>query len=353
LGAALHKAVGQQEFCLHYQPIVNLKFNNILGVEALIRWRHPECGFVSLAEFIPIAESCGLILPIGRFVLREACAQAKKWQKAGLPELRICVNISAAEFRHKDFLSNLCHTLTETDLESRYLEIKITERILMQHVNATELVLADLSAMGLHLAVDDFGTGYSSLSYLSRFPITSLKIDRSFVQRIMSRGHEEPIISAVISMGRSLKQRVVAEGIETEEQLAFLQRQNCEEGQGYYFSRPVDAEHFVKLFETGVCTTSARWKSRGILPRVDQKQARAATISRARLGKGADGDAVGLPHLQLAAFSLQRAPQCFQQNTASFSRVFQSQSFLINTFQPLFCKTGGEGYTQNTLRPKR
>jgi EAL domain-containing protein (putative c-di-GMP-specific phosphodiesterase class I) len=181
--------------------------------------------------------------------------QARRWQIAALPQIRIAVNISSVEFRDKNFLENLRATLSETGLESRRLELELTESVLMQHVESTAFVLGELRALGVHLAVDDFGTGYSSLSYLSQFPINSLKIDKSFVQRINSERDDAPIISAVINMGQSLKQRVIAEGVETLEQLAFLQSRGCEEGQGFYFSCPVVGEEFAKLLETGVSAT--------------------------------------------------------------------------------------------------
>jgi len=255
LEASLRRALERHEFVLHYQPKINLKSGRITGVEALIRWHHPERGLIPPAEFIPIAESCGLIVPIGRWVLRQACMQARKWQIAALPQIRMAVNISSVEFRDKNFLENLRATLSETGLDSRHLELELTESVLMQHVESTAFVLGQLRALGVHLAVDDFGTGYSSLSYLSKFPINSLKIDKSFVQKINSERDDAPIISAVINMGQSLKQRVIAEGVETLEQLAFLQSRGCEEGQGFYFSCPVVAEEFAKLLETGVSTT--------------------------------------------------------------------------------------------------
>ena len=255
LEASLRRALERHEFVLHYQPKINLKSGRITGVEALIRWHHPERGLIPPAEFIPIAESCGLIVPIGRWVLRQACMKARKWQIAALPQIRMAVNISSVEFRDKNFLENLRATLSETGLDSRHLELELTESVLMQHVESTAFVLGELRALGVHLAVDDFGTGYSSLSYLSQFPINSLKIDKSFVQRINSERDDAPIISAVINMGQSLKQRVIAEGVETLEQLAFLQSRGCEEGQGFYFSCPVVAEEFAKLLETGVSTT--------------------------------------------------------------------------------------------------
>jgi diguanylate cyclase (GGDEF)-like protein/PAS domain S-box-containing protein len=255
LEASLRRALERREFELHYQPKIDLKSGKITGVEALIRWRHPERGLILPAEFIPIAERCGLIVPIGQWVLRAACTHAREWQEAGLPQIPVAVNISSVEFRDKHFLENLRATLNETGLEPRHLELELTESVLMQHVESTAFMLKELRAMGVQLAVDDFGTGYSSLSYLSQFPINALKIDRLFLTGITSERHDDPIISAVINMGRSLMQRVIAEGVETREQLAFLRSRGCDEGQGYYFGRPMVAKQFAKLLETGISET--------------------------------------------------------------------------------------------------
>ena len=243
----LRHAMERQEFVLHYQPKMNLETGAIIGVEALIRWHHPQRGLVPPAQFIPIAEECGFIVPIGRWVLREACRQARAWQDAGLPPMRIAINVSAVELRAKDFVAGVRAILAETGLEPRYLELELTETFLMQDSKSTAAVLQALKDMGVQLALDDFGTGYSSLSYLKRFPIDTLKIDRSFVRDLTTDADDASIVSAVISMGKSLHMRVVAEGVETREQLAFLQEQSCPEGQGYYFSRPVVAEEFPQL----------------------------------------------------------------------------------------------------------
>jgi diguanylate cyclase len=252
---SLRGALERQEFMLHYQPKINLETGAITGAEALIRWLHPERGLIPSLRFVPVAEDSGLILPIGRWVLREACQQARAWQDAGLPPLPVAVNISAVEFRDQNFLESVRAILKETCLEPRCLELELTESVLMQHAEATASVLQALKLMGVRLTVDDFGTGYSSLSYLRRFPIDALKIDQSFVRDITSNPDDATIVSAVINMGRSLKQRVIAEGVETREQFAFLQSQHCGEGQGYYFSRPVLAGQFAKLLETGISTT--------------------------------------------------------------------------------------------------
>jgi diguanylate cyclase (GGDEF)-like protein/PAS domain S-box-containing protein len=255
LESSLRCALEREEFLLHYQPKVNLDTGEITGVEALIRWQQPDRGLLQPAQFVPIAEDCGLIVQIGRWVLREACRQARAWQKAGLPLLPIAVNVSAVEFRDEGFVGGVRAILSETGLEARYLELELTEGVLMEHAESTAAVLQELKTMGVHLAVDDFGTGYSSLSYLQQFPIDVLKIDQSFVHRITGDPDDSQIVSAIISMGKSLKHLVVAEGIETQEQSAFLQAQHCAEGQGYLFSRPLAAAQFAHLLQMGLTDT--------------------------------------------------------------------------------------------------
>ena len=254
----LRRALERQEFMLHYQPKINLESGTISGVEALVRWQHPQRGLILPEQFVWIAEDCGLIVPIGVWVLREACRQARTWQDAGLPPIPVAVNISAVQFRHKDFLESLAGILKDTGLAPRYLELELTESVLMHDADFTTSVLKALKAMGMRLAIDDFGTGYSSLSYLTRFPIDSLKIDQSFLRDIThatADSDDAAIVAAVVSMGKSLHQRVIAEGVETREQLAFLQAQGCGEGQGFYFSRPVTAEELAELLRTGVPAT--------------------------------------------------------------------------------------------------
>jgi diguanylate cyclase (GGDEF)-like protein len=253
--ASLRLALERREFVLYYQPKINLHSGTIVGVEALIRWQHPERGLLSPAQFVPIAEDCGLILPIGRWVLREACLQARAWRQAGLPSITVAVNTSALEFRAKDFLENIRTTLEDTHLEPRYLELELTESALMRDAESTDSVLHAIADLGVKLAIDDFGTGYSSLSYLRQFPIDTLKIDQSFVNRMTSNPDDAAIVNAVISMGKSLKQRVIAEGVETPEQYALLLAQQCDEAQGYYFGRPVVAKALASLLQTGVSLT--------------------------------------------------------------------------------------------------
>lgn len=248
----LRQALGRQEFVLHYQPRVNLETGAITGVEALLRWQHPERGLMPASQFIPIAEECGLIVPIGKWVLREACRQSQAWIDAGLRLNAIAVNISAREFREKNFADHVSSILTETGLDPRHLEIELTENELMRHGKSSAAAHAALKKMGVRLTVDDFGTGYSSLSSLRTFPIDTMKIDQSFVQDVTTDEEDAAIVSAMIGMGSSLKHRVVAEGVETKGQLAFLRERRCEQGQGDYFSRPLRADEIAELLRTGI-----------------------------------------------------------------------------------------------------
>jgi diguanylate cyclase (GGDEF)-like protein/PAS domain S-box-containing protein len=252
---SLRRALERQEFALHYQPKVNLRTGEITGAEALLRWMHPIRGPVPPAQFIPVAEDSGLILPIGRWALREACRQAQAWLDSGLLLASMAVNISAMQFRDENFLESVFAVLKDTGLDPRFLELELTESVLMKRTEFTESILKALRARGVQVAVDDFGTGYSSLSYLKKFSIDALKIDQSFVRQITTAPDETSIVTAVISMGRSLNLRVVAEGVETQEELAFLQAHQCDEAQGYYFSRPLLPKQFAKLLETGIPET--------------------------------------------------------------------------------------------------
>ena len=250
--ADLRAALAGEEFRLFYQPKVNLESGAITGAEALIRWRHTQRGLVEPDQFIAVAEDSGLITGIGRWVLGEACRQARIWQETGHMNGRIAVNISAVEFRQGDFVEHLRAILDDTGFDPSYLELELTESVLMNNAVATITLLTQLKALGVHLAVDDFGTGYSSLSYLKQFPIDSLKIDQSFVRDILNETDDAVIVDAVINIGASLKQRVIAEGIETSEQVSFLRSHHCEEGQGYFFSVPLEAEAFTRLLERGL-----------------------------------------------------------------------------------------------------
>jgi diguanylate cyclase (GGDEF)-like protein/PAS domain S-box-containing protein len=247
----LRRALERNELTLHYQPKVDFKTGAITGAEALLRWTHPTEGPISPARFIPVAEDCGLILPIGNWVLRQACAQARAWADAGLPPATMAVNISAKEFRNETFLEGVFAILEETGLDPRSLELELTESVLMKHSESAASILQALRQRGVQVALDDFGTGYSSLSYLRKFPVDALKIDQSFVAQITAGG-DASIVKAVISMARSLKLRVIAEGVETLEQLAFLRAHECDEAQGYYFSRPVAPAQFATLLRTGI-----------------------------------------------------------------------------------------------------
>ena len=240
----LGQAIEKQQLVLHYQPKVNIHTREITGAEALVRWQHDDWGEVFPDIFVPVAEDSGLIIPIGRWVLRHACMQAKSWQNKGLAAITMAVNISAQEFLQKDFVESVRAVLIETRLQPQFLELEITESVLMKDTEAARKTLHQLKQLGVILAVDDFGTGYSSLSYLQRLPIDVLKIDQSFVQNIESAEDDGIIVSAIISMANSLNLRVIAEGIENANQLAFLKAQHCKEGQGYFFGHPLKAEQF-------------------------------------------------------------------------------------------------------------
>lgn len=247
----LRQAIGRQEFMLNYQPKIDLETGAVVGVEALIRWHRPRHGMVPPARFIPVAEESGLILPIGRWVLDTACRQARAWQNEGLAPISVAINVSAVELRAKDFLSNVKQILEQTRLEPRYLEIELTETFMMQDWKSTAEILRALKGLGVRIALDDFGTGYSSLSYMKRFPIDALKIDQSFVRDMTTDSDDASIVSAVIDMGRSLNMRVVAEGIQTHDQLQFLKERHCPEGQGYYFAPPIPAEQLMSILSRG------------------------------------------------------------------------------------------------------
>ena len=252
LEADLRCALGRNEFVLHYQPILNLQTGQITGVEALIRWLHPQRGLIYPEQFVRIAEECGLILAIGQWVLLEACKQARAWLDAGLGVVRVSVNVSAAEFGAKDFLSGVRAVLIATGVEPQNLELELTESVLMDDAEAAVVTLVKLKAMGVQVAIDDFGTGYSSFTYLRRFPSDALKLHQSFVHDIMPDPRDAAIVRAMINIGASLNQRIIAEGVETSAQLEFLRRHGCGEGQGYYFSRPVVAERVANLFKVGI-----------------------------------------------------------------------------------------------------
>ncbi len=243
----LRKALERDELLLHYQPKVGIQSGEIVGMEALIRWQHPELGMVSPAEFIPLSEETGLIVPIGEWVLQAACAQINAWQSQGLPHIPVSVNLSSQQFQHQELLITIERLLESSGISPEHLMLEITESVIMQNTDSTFDILNTLTAIGLRLLIDDFGTGYSSLSYLKRLPVFAIKIDRSFIRDISTSPDDAAIIKAIIAMAQNLKLKVVAEGVETEEQLAFLRDEQCDVMQGYLFSRPLPAEEASKL----------------------------------------------------------------------------------------------------------
>ncbi|MBD1904672.1 bifunctional diguanylate cyclase/phosphodiesterase [Funiculus sociatus GB2-A5] len=245
----LHGAVERNEMVVYYQPLIDLHSRQITAMEALVRWQHPTRGLVSPAKFIPIAEANGSIVPIGEWVLRTACAQTRAWQLAGLPPIRISVNLSARQFEQPNLVEVVSQILEETGLTASYLELEVTESFLMGDVQRSVNTLEQLRELGILLALDDFGTGYSSLNYLKRFPVTMLKIDRSFVQDVTSNPDSAAVTDAIIALSKSLRLNITAEGIETQEQLDYLQKRGCEEGQGFYFSRPVPADAIAQMLK--------------------------------------------------------------------------------------------------------
>jgi EAL domain-containing protein (putative c-di-GMP-specific phosphodiesterase class I) len=238
---ALHSALAHNELFLHFQPQLGGEGSKVVGVEALLRWRHPTLGIIVPDRFVPLAEENGLIVPIGAWVLRTACTQCKVWHESGFPGLRLAVNLSPRQFAQTDFVELVATVLRDSGLEARWLTLELTESLMMADVEASIVKLGQLKALGVQLSVDDFGTGYSGLSYLKRFPIDELKIDRSFVRDLASDDESETIVLAIISLARNLNLRVIAEGVETAEQVAYLQENGCDELQGYFFSRPLPA----------------------------------------------------------------------------------------------------------------
>ncbi|WP_219094566.1 bifunctional diguanylate cyclase/phosphodiesterase [Pseudomonas sp. UMAB-40] len=244
--SGIRLALERDEFVLHYQPKLDLGTGEVVGAEALIRWLKPGYGWVYPSDFIGVAEDSGLIVPLSKWVLAQACRQACAWQAAGLPRLCMSVNVSAIDFRQRGFVEGIEQVLEQTGLDPSLLELEITEGVLMQNVDATVTALKQIKALGVRLAIDDFGTGYSSLSYLRRFPIDVLKIDQSFIRGLSRDSNDAALVSAIISLGKSLKLTIIAEGVETLEQLDFLKAHQCEEGQGYYFSKAVAPDAFVQ-----------------------------------------------------------------------------------------------------------
>ncbi|CAH0249862.1 EAL domain-containing response regulator [Pseudomonas brassicacearum] len=243
--SGLRLGLQRKEFVLHYQPKLDLKSGKVVGVEALVRWDRPDHGLVYPSDFIPVAEDSGLIVPLSQWVLQEACQQACRWQAQGMRPLYLSVNVSAIDFRQRGFVEGIARTLKETGLAPTQLELEITESVLMQNVDTTVAVLKAIKQLGIRLAIDDFGTGYSSLSYLQKFPVDVLKIDQSFVGDLSIDSNDAKLVSTIISLGKSLNLHIIAEGVETLEQLEFLKQHQCEEVQGYYFSKAVEPQAFA------------------------------------------------------------------------------------------------------------
>ena len=250
LETTLRRAIQNHEFLLHYQPKVSVDSLEITGVEALIRWHHPQLGLVSPAEFIPLAEDTGLIIPIGEWVLKEACLQNKRWQTQGFAPIRTAVNISARQLHDHGFADTVIRILKETNLAPQYLELELTESSIMQNAELAANVLSRLKSMGIYCSIDDFGTGYSSLASLKRLPINALKIDKSFVSEAPSEPDDAALVMAIVTLAHNLRLKVIAEGVETEEQLRLLHLLRCDEIQGFLFSKPLPADAFVSLLDS-------------------------------------------------------------------------------------------------------
>ncbi|MES2352860.1 MAG: EAL domain-containing protein [Pseudomonadota bacterium] len=248
LETSLRRALERDEFLLHYQAKLDLRTGKVTGMEALLRWQHPDLGMISPAQFIPIAEETGLIVPIGKWVLATACLQNKAWQDEGLPALRVAVNLSARQFFDDSLVQDISQILTETRMSAGCLELEITESMVMRDPERAVRLLCELKAMGIRLAIDDFGVGYSSLATLKRFPIDTIKVDRSFIRDIPGDAEDKALTEAIIAMGKTLSLTVIAEGVETQQQYDFLREKSCDEFQGYYFSKPIDKDKFAELF---------------------------------------------------------------------------------------------------------
>lgn len=253
---SLHRALERKEFEVYYQPQVDTSTKQVVGMEALVRWQHPELGLVSPAEFIPVAEDTGLIVPIGEWVLRAACTQSKSWQEEGFTLLRVAVNLSARQFQQQNLSDMVIQVLQETGLNASDLELELTESSIMKNVESAIRTLSELKAMGINISIDDFGTGFSSLGYLKRLPIDILKIDQSFVRDATTDPDDAALIMAIITLAHNLKLKVIAEGVETEEQLRFLHLLRCDVWQGYLFSKPLPAEAFRQLLLTCSASTT-------------------------------------------------------------------------------------------------
>jgi EAL domain-containing protein (putative c-di-GMP-specific phosphodiesterase class I)/ActR/RegA family two-component response regulator len=256
LEISLHRAIKQhnfQEFEIYYQPIVDIASGKIVAAESLLRWRSPELGMIYPTEFIPLAESTGLIVPIGKWVLKSVCKQIQRWRDAGFSSFFVAVNLSVIEFNQPDFLQKVVNFIAVNDLEPHYLELELTESMIMQDVNSAIATMSKLQSLGVKIAIDDFGTGYSSLIYLKNLPINTLKIDRYFIHNVATDPQKSAITKALIQMAHNLNLDVVAEGVETEAELAFLRQNNCNSMQGFLFSRPLPAAEFENFLLTNKC----------------------------------------------------------------------------------------------------
>ena len=261
LESDLHAALEQKQFEVHYQPKVDTATGVVHGAEALLRWMHPVHGVIPPAKFIPIAEECGLIGAIGVWVMREACRQARAWQLEGLPSMRVAVNLSASQFRQSNIVTMIRDALDAAGLEARFLEVELTESVVMTDPEGSIAILEKLSTMGVLVSVDDFGTGYSSMSYLRRFPIDKLKIDRAFINEVMSRPEDASIVRAIVSLAHSLQLKVVAEGVESTEQVDFLKHLGCDQYQGFHFSPALPAPQFEALIRSKRHAEPELWES--------------------------------------------------------------------------------------------
>jgi EAL domain-containing protein (putative c-di-GMP-specific phosphodiesterase class I) len=247
---SVREALGKNEFFLEYQPQLELTTGRIVGAEALLRWWHPEYGIVPPATFLPVAENVGVIIPIGEWVLRTACVQAKQWQREGIGPLAISVNVSAGQFRHEPLAEAIQRALDDSGLAPKHLELELTEGTLLSNEEAMKPLLQQLTRMGVGVAIDNFGKGYCSLNYLRRFPFSKLKIDRSFVQTVSQDARDAALAGAIIAMGKALQMRVVAECVESEEQVEVLRSLGCDQVQGFHFSQPLEASAFARMVQS-------------------------------------------------------------------------------------------------------
>jgi EAL domain-containing protein (putative c-di-GMP-specific phosphodiesterase class I) len=249
--AELHRALEREEFALHYQPQLSLRDGKVLGVEALLQWKHPERGMLSPGIFIPLLEECGLMPQVGAWVLNTACRQVLEWQRAGMPRLRMAVNVSALQFRMSKLTMVVRQALTDAKLPAEWLELELTESLILENAEATIRAMHELKTLGITLSLDDFGTGYSSLSYLRRYPLDRLKIDRSFINEMLNYPSSAALVRSILAMAKSLGLVTIAEGVESMQQMEYLRNLGCEEMQGYLFSKPVPPNEIMCLMRRG------------------------------------------------------------------------------------------------------